>query len=700
MTGTASMELNGRKILLCNCEQTMTLDGKALAKACGADGVPAVASQLCRTQTDNFRAALRDGGKVLVACTQEAPLFGELADEIAAQNENTETAVGYVNIRERAGWSTDAAKATPKIAALLAEAALDIPATPAVTLASNGVCLVYGRDETALEAAQALSERLDVTLLLTRPGEIMPPRAMAVPVFKGTISAARGHMGAFEITVDDYAPARVSARGAFEFEAPRQGAASRCDLILDLTGGAALFPAGERLDGYFRPDPGNPAAVAKALFALSDLSGEFEKPRYIKFDADLCTHSRNQTIGCTRCLDICPVSAITPAGDHVEIDAYVCGGCGACNSVCPTGAARYDMPPADALYQRLRTLLSTYHKAGGKAPVLLIHDERHGDDMIHAMARFGGGLPANVLPFAVNEVTQIGFDLLACALGWGAAAIRILAGPEKRGELAGLAQQIGLAEAAMSGLGYGSGRVSVLDETDPTALEAMLRDGPAPAPIKPGNFLAMGGKRAVTGLALASLHEAAPTPVDIVPLPEGAPLGAILVDNDGCTLCLSCVGVCPTGAIGDNPDMPQLSFNEQACVQCGLCLKTCPESVITLKPRLAFTAEARGAVVLKEEEPFDCVRCGKPFGTKSTVERVVAQLAGKHPMFADGPMAERIKMCDDCRVVDQFQAPDDPFKGPDRPVPRTTEDDLREREIEEARAKVLEDRAKENGEGS
>ena len=691
------MEINGRRILLCDCEHSMALDGKALATACGASGAPEIASQLCRAQIDNFRGEIAKGGEVIVACTQEAPLFGEVADEAG----EGAAALGHVNIRERAGWSDDGAKAMPKIAALLAEAAVDIPPTPTVTMESQGVCLVYGRDEVALEAARQLAGRLDVSLLLDRPGEIQPPRIMDVPVFRGTVKHARGHLGAFEIGVDDYAPARVSSRGGLEFEAPRDGAVSTCHLILDLTGGAPLFPAGERIDGYLRPDPGNPAAVQKALFELADMVGEFEKPRYVKFTPDLCTHSRSMKTGCTRCIDVCPVSAITPAGDHVAIDNYICGGCGACNSVCPTGAARYDMPPADALLGRLRTMLTAYHAAGGRQAVLLLHDERHGADMIDAMARFGRGLPANVLPFAVNEVTMAGFDLIACALGWGAAALRILVRPDRRDELAGLAQQVGLAEAVTVGLGYGGGRVSVIAEADPEAVERLLWETETPAPAKPGSFLAIGGKRAVIGLALAHLHEAAPAPADIVPLPDGAPFGRVVVDEAGCTLCLACVGACPTGAMKDNPDMPQLAFDEQACVQCGLCQNTCPESVISLEPRLAFTADSRRAAVLKEEEPFECVRCGKPFGTKSSIEHIFQKLSGKNPMFADGRLAERIKMCDDCRVVDQFDAKDDPFRGPDRPKPRTTDDDLREREeeIEEARARVLAERAKEKGEG-
>ena len=58
--------------------------------------------------------------------------------------------------------------------------------------------------------------------------------------------------------------------------------------------------------------------------------------------------------------------------------------------------------------RRLRTLLQTYRKAGGSDAVVLFHDGEHGEDIIDALARFGDGLPANVLPLRVNEVTQLG----------------------------------------------------------------------------------------------------------------------------------------------------------------------------------------------------------------------------------------------------------------------------------------------------
>jgi ferredoxin len=689
------MEVKGKQVLVCNCEVSMALDGKALAKACGAEGGEEVHTQLCRAQIDSFRQALAAGAPLLVGCTQEAPLFEEARAEFGA-----DTAVAYTNIRERAGWAKQGPAALPKIAALLAEAALDVPPTLSVSLASEGRCLVYGRGQEALDAARQLAPRLSVTLLLADAEDVIPPRVVDLPIFRGTIAKARGHLGAFEIEIDDHAPMSVSSRRMLAFGRARDGVTSECDLILDLSGGAPLFPAHARRDGYFRPDPGDPAAVQRALFALTDLVGEFDKPRYVDFHADLCAHARSGRIGCTRCLEVCPAAAIQPAGDVVAIDPYLCGGCGACHSVCPTGAADYAYPPASTLLERLRTLTGAYRRAGGASPVLLVHDEDHGGELIAMMARFGRGLPANVIPFAVNEVTQLGLDAILGALAYGATRMLCLIPPRRADEIAGLQAQLGYADAVLSGLGYGDGRLELLVEADPDVVEARLHglDDPA-APMPAAGFRAMGNKRALMRLALQELHASAPAPVDQVALPDGVPFGRTVVDVEGCTLCLACVGACPTGAFQDNPERPELRFQEDACVQCGLCVSTCPEKVIRLEPRIDFSDDARRALLVKEEEPFNCIRCGKPFGTRSSIERIVEKLAEKHWMFKDAGAADRIRMCEDCRVVVQFAAQDNPLAGGERPLPRTTDDYLREREeIEAARAEVK--RAKDGQEPS
>jgi ferredoxin len=180
----------------------------------------------------------------------------------------------------------------------------------------------------------------------------------------------------------------------------------------------------------------------------------------------------------------------------------------------------------------------------------------------------------------------------------------------------------------------------------------------------------------------------APAPVDVLALPAGAPFGKIEINVEGCTLCLSCVSACPTGAILDNPERPMLRFQEDACVQCGLCKATCPEKVIGLVPQIDFSAAIAPARILKEEEPFPCIACGKPFGTKSAIERIAAKLEGKHWMFKGQPQRlEMLKMCEDCRAVAVTQDSIDPYGAPERPRLRTTDDYLREREEREREAK-------------
>ncbi len=654
----------------------MPLDANAIGGGCKSATIES-ANHLCRAELERFSSAAAKGGEITVACTQEAPVFSEIAAEYGGK-----AALSFVNIRESAGWSKDAKAAGPKMAALLAGAVVPMPEVPLVPLTSEGVVLVYGRDEKAIEAAKILKERLDVTVLLSKPSAIEPQRISEFPVAKGTIVSARGHLGAFELTVDDYALPSPSSRDKLDFDAGRDGAKSRCDLIFDLSGNAPLFPAHELRDGYLRADPNGPAGVLRAAMKAADLVGTFDKPRYITFSENLCAHSRSKIVGCNRCLNLCPTGAITPNGDHVAIDENVCAGCGACAAVCPTGAASYALPPVDALIGKLRTLLHTYREAGGENAVLLLHDGEHGLQLIEMLARHGDGLPAHVIPVQINEVTQIGLETVAAAFAYGASAVRFLMRAKPKHETGGTVRTISYADTVLKGLGFGENKVATIETDDPDALGAALYGiAKAQGAAKPATFLPLGRKRDLLRTSLRELHAVAPAAVDVIVLPEHAPFGKIEVNAEGCTLCLACVSACPTGALSDNPERPLLKFSEDACVQCGLCKATCPEKVITLHPQIDFRAATAEARIMKEEQPFECIRCSKPFGTKSTIERISAKLEGRHWMFQGrAQRLDLLKMCEDCRVVVATEQSFDPHEAPMRPHVRTTEDYLRERE--------------------
>jgi len=664
-----------RRLLVCDCEKTMEIEGGTLSDALGLSTSLNVNTQLCRRQIDNYRAAVQSGEPVTVACTQEAPVFSEVAEDMGGAD------VSFVNIREQAGWSEAGANAQPKMAALIAEAAYQPNPTGLTTLKSEGVCLVYGAGQQALDVARQLSGRLSVTLVLKDAADAIPPEQVDVPIYRGLIAGATGTLGGFQITFNGHAPMKPSSRDEFAFEGAQDDVRSECDLILDLSGESPLFSPGQRRDGYFRADPNQPGAVAQAMFEITDMVGEFEKPLYVRYNADICAHSRSGKVGCTNCLDVCPTGAIIPYGEHVAIDTAICGGCGQCNAVCPTGAASYAYPQREDLIGRAQTLLKAYASAGGRDPVILVHDQSHGRELISAMARFGRGLPANVLPFALHSVAMLGHDLICAMVASGAGRVVMLASPKQAEELEALHAQAELAQTFMRELGYGEeARVEVLVEADPDAVESHLHDAPAPAPVSAQPFLPIGSKRDIARMAIAKLREGAGSEAELIALPESAPYGRVKVDNEACTLCLACVGACPTGALLDGEDTLQLRFIEQNCVQCGICKSTCPETAITLEPRYNFRQEAASPIVLNEDEPFACVRCGKPFGSKKAIDGIIAKLEGKHWMFESGKQTELLKMCDNCRVVAMAESSNDPFKTGEVPRVRTTEDYIMERD--------------------
>jgi len=668
-------------ILICSCEDTMRLDTDAIKRGCRANDVGQF-RQLCRAELDHFRSAAKAEGALTVGCTQEAQLFAEEAKGRSAK-------LDFVNLRETAGWSTDGTQAGPKMAALLAAASVSAPDYPVVALSSEGVILIYGRDEVAIEAGRLLADHLDVTVMITRPDQITPETRTLFPIVKGTVRNAKGHLGAFELTIDDYAVPRPSSRNGLVFEPSRSGLTSRCDLVLDLSGGLPLFPAPELRDGYLRADPRDPAAMLRAVLKARDLVGGFDKPKYINVKAELCAHSRSKVTGCHRCLDLCPTGAITPDGDHVRVNAEVCAGCGQCAAACPTGAVSYVLPPAEILLHQLRAMLLTYREAGGGNPIVLFHDAQHGTALIDALARFGDGLPAHVLPLSVNEVTQVGLEAIIASFAYGAAAIRFLLRAKPVHDMAGLTQTIAMADTIVANLGLSGRRVATIETDDPDLLgEALAAIELAPAVERPATFKTVGSRRDLLRFALQELHRVAPAPTDVIALPDGAPLGAITVDVEGCTLCLSCVSACPTGALRDDPERPMLKFAEDACVQCGLCQSTCPEKVISLKPQIDFRAARASDRIIKEEEPALCIRCGTPFGVKSTIDRIAAKLEGRHWMYPAGDKRlDALRMCADCRVITMSEQQFDPFKGvPERSPPYTTDNYLARRDDDDAGA--------------
>ncbi len=524
-------------------------------------------------------------------------------------------------------------------------------AAPTVSYEAGSRVLLIGAEHRVRLAADLFDAKSNLTCLIT---ETMPERidqdmeaatALAeqqsqLKLFHFPLKSIKGYLGQFKVLVD------VNSQSGNLAELVSDG--KYFDAVLDLNSSAKLDlqlkPA-----GYLHPetDQGQ-AAISTAVAEISQLRGGFEKPRYIQINTELCAHSRSGMSGCTRCLDVCPADAIDVIKGVVNIDVHLCHGAGGCATACPTSAIRYGYPQPQQLLEQARKLLDCYQQAGGDGAQLLIHDAEIGSQWVEDNL---GRLPGHWLPLQIEEMGAAGIDLWLSALFWGAGGVTLLSHGQVPDSIrVTIDQEVEIANRLLQGLGFDN-QVSIASlESESDWQQPVLLSGWPMSGLSSNN-----DKRQQISKATAYLYQHSVMLQQksdaVVSLSKGAPYGSVEINQENCTLCMSCVSSCPTKALASNSDSPRLSFTEDQCVQCGLCEQACPEQVITLQPRYQLDPELRrNSRVLKEEEPFCCVSCGKAFATHGMISMMLERLAG-HSMFGDGGL-ERLKMCEDCRVVD------------------------------------------------
>ncbi len=534
-----------------------------------------------------------------------------------------------------------------------------IPAT--VSYQSQGRLLLVGPEDRIRRAASLLPAGVKPTLLVTEAVHDAEAADLEA-IFDATASLAAltlrepgltGYLGQFQLTGLNGQGERVNLAGlCFPQQGfPQQAAAvseqprePRFDLVADL-GRAPLFALERPPVGYLHlaDDQG----LAERLAELCALTGIFDKPRYFRLDPEACAFTARGVPGCSRCLDVCPTDALKPINGRIQIDPHLCQGFGSCASACPTGAIAYHQPDANTSGDYLLRLLKHYREAGGEVPRLLLAGENEREWVEAELA----ALPANWLPVWVEESASLGIESWFAALAYGASAVRIALVDDAPASVRALVErELASAAVLLAGAGLAANRIALFnpdaEQDKPISVEpaVALLDKPLKGDKRENLFAAFD--------ALWQANEGSREPLAV---PHGAPYGSVELKESDCTLCMGCVAVCPSRALYAVGHTPGLNFIEQDCIQCGMCEKACPEQAIVLTPRLQPVPEARRAVQsLKAEEAACCIRCGKPFAPASMIRRIQQKLAG-HSHFQN-EAAQRLLMCEDCRVKDVFAA--------------------------------------------
>lgn len=498
--------------------------------------------------------------------------------------------------------------------------------TSLVQFQSRGRIAIIGGME-AMEFAPRLTEKLHPQVILTSGAE-----EPGVPVIA---------LGGRDIQIEGYL-------GAFKIFLGKKGAANaetiKVDLILDLNEKPLLTMA-LKPPGYYVSTT-EEVQLHMILGELLEMTGSFEKPRYFDYNSSICAHSRSGKTACTRCIDTCPAEAISSIGDMIEVNSNLCQGGGVCATVCPSGAIQYSYPQARDLLKKIRIMLRTYMQEGGQEPILAFVQEEDGNTY-HLFEQ------NNILTVSVEELASVGLEIWLSVLAYGARTVLLVNNgsiPEKVAYE--LHRQLDIAGEILMAMNYSQQSIQLVTTEDMNHQQPVIM-----REITPGYFSASDGKRQATFFAIDHLYQQADKAKIMISLPTGAMFGSVTID-DNCTLCQSCVSACPGKALHSGNSIPQIQFVESNCLQCGMCTRTCPESAITISPRLLFDREQRNrSRILYEEPAFECISCGKPFATASVIESMLTKLQ-YHSMFQSERARNRLRMCEDCRVIDIVQDED------------------------------------------
>jgi ferredoxin len=691
-------------LALCSCNGTLAFDPARIGGLLGLPAPPARFGTLPRDDLKAFADLVRRErfDRVAVACCGAPDLFRETVG--AAGGDPARVLV--VNLREPCFWTTAPGPGADEKAARLLRAGMRAAESarpaPELPVKAGGTVLIATDSAAGLGLARRLGQLATPVVILDErvaafDGEFRHPLPWRTNW--GRVIGVGGSLGNFRVTVERTQPldlercvhcrrcipvchtsaiseglrlreelcdrcgdclAACADIGAIRIPR-RETQTIRADQVVVLTGAGA--PAGPARTGYHGLRSPSPAEVDALAWKVAGLIGEFRKPRYVAYDPSVCAGGSAGHESCGVCIPACPYGAIARSPQNrlrVAVDGQACEGCGACVSACPTSALAFAEPPPEELYGRLRALLAPLPGGAPGRPVVLFHCPEEGEAALGEAGRLRLSLPAAVLPVPMACLRHVSEANILTAFRLGAAGVALVGcGTCPHGERALLEQKLALARGVLDAFGAGGGRLALIT-TEPGGGRQVAEAlgtfagtlGPPPVARDGAGVLPAANRDALAEAVLALIESTGREPGPI-PVEPGQPYAVPEVRAAGCTLCRTCVNVCPTHAFRFDEAARTLQLKRLACVNCGLCATACPEHVIALAPALPLERAALDWQTVVRDEEVRCLRCGKPFGTRRALEAVEARIFSVASVVEAlaGARRDLLRMCTDCRAV-------------------------------------------------
>jgi ferredoxin len=376
------------------------------------------------------------------------------------------------------------------------------------------------------------------------------------------------------------------------------------------------------------------SGVYDDILTILKNKGEYRYKNYIKYDSSICQyHERNEEI-CGKCAEVCPTVAILKEDKekHLIFSHIDCHGCGGCISVCPSGALDYAQMPRVAFWEVSKFFKDT---------IPLIIPKKMNLEGLHVELKEG------VLPLTIEgEKFLHEAHLLSLAQTSGSQIIFYSDFISKgTGDVIELLNEIFKRKY---------GKKVVLIAKDENELKSAIMEAISIKECVYGINEEGLKKREIFSARLSYL--VGEDDLGVVKTKEHVHYGNITINEDSCTLCLSCVGACNVRALTAHPEDNTLRFNPSICTNCGYCEVVCPEKncLKVIEDEISLNPNYFKQNIMAKDELFKCIECGVEFATVKSVQKIADTMK---PIFGNDEVRIRtLYCCADCKPKVMLQA--------------------------------------------
>ena len=275
-------------------------------------------------------------------------------------------------------------------------------------------------------------------------------------------------------------------------------------------------------------------------------------------------------------------AAIRADGDHVAVEPHLCMGCGACATVCPSGAMtlRLSRPCPTSARGCGRCSRPTRRRAA--ATRACCSTPRTAATRSRGSRAAARGLPARVIPLEVHHVASVGLDVWLAALAWGASQVAVLAtGTEAPQYREALGVPDGARRHDRPGARLPGRALPRRRRRRPTRSTRRCGRGRrrwrsrVPATFARDRRQAHDARRWRSSISPRTRRCRS----GVIPLPAGRAVRRASTSTATPARCASPASArAPRARSSTTPEAPQLRFIETKCVQCGICADDLPRA--------------------------------------------------------------------------------------------------------------------------